>query len=188
MSDTPDSINTFKDNDLKAQIESAMDRPVTPEEIAYLLSRMPFLQITSLDMALDDLTPPTFITAKTGWIIHDYTFALCSSPGKLLWGNPDDDGDSGAGELTRQGTIINQAQLTATEMIAIATERGWPAVNIIDGNPLMKFVAWDACQTNGIKSIGFEPTDSDLKKQKRLHREQREIESIRARRSKNHRP
>lgn len=187
MSNTPDSLNTFKDNDLKAQIESAMDRPVTPEEIAYLLSRMPFLQITSLDMALDDLTPPTFITAKTGWIIHDYTSALCSSPGKLLWGNPDDDGDSGIGELTGQGTIINQAQLTATEMISIAIERGWTAVNIVDGSPLMKFAAWDACQTDGIHSVGFEPTEHDIKKQKRLHREKRDIES-RLRRKKNQQP
>ena len=147
--------------------------PVKHEDVLYLLGRYPFLQIisTSPNFAAD--MEPKFITAQSGWIIHDYGDAMSTSPGELLFGKTseqkDDDGGGGDSELNAgKGTVVNQAVMTAQEMIALAIQKGWPGVEIIAGTPLMQWAAWMMAEDNKCEVVGFEPTQKDREKRERI--------------------
>lgn len=154
-------------------------RPVTQKEIEALLYRCPFLQCIGPELPVESRYPdePRFIEAQSGWKIFDYADALSTSFSDLFVGDwPDslssdfspvepsstepavEDDDEGSGG---QGTLFHQAIITAEEIIEIAHRRGWGAVLLIDGHPLMKRAAWLKANALGILFNGFEPTDED---------------------------
>lgn len=156
--------------------------PLKHEDILYLINRYPFLQIISTEPSFKVDIEPKFIKANSGWLIHDYGDAMSSSPGELLYGNysiplktlqkkaeEDEGGESGAGEFGK-GTILNQAFLTAQEMIAIAIEKGWPGIDLVDGTELMKWAAWMAAEDKNLTLSGFEPTQEDKEKRARIRK------------------
>ena len=63
-------------------------RDIKIQDIYYLLSQWPFLQIANTESRLADLQPEVqFVEAGSGWLIHDYGDALSSSPGRFLLGH-----------------------------------------------------------------------------------------------------
>lgn len=151
-------------------------RHVSPSDVLYLLDQCPFLQImdTGLQIA-SELPPLQLITAKSGWKIHDYGNAMSSSPGELLYGDPrlrptrlDEDeakGGEGGGGV---GTIVNQAVMTAIEMVEIAQQHGWENVQLVDGHPLMAWAAWMQTLETGMEMEGYTPTAKDYAKLRRV--------------------
>ncbi len=167
-------------------------RPVTQAEIEYLLSRFPFLQLLNPEADFSEEVSPTFYTAQSGWVVHDFVNALCASPGKFIFGgsgknvllkideDDDDEGGGDAGSILRgKGTIVNQAFVTAYEMVKIAMERGWPSIQIIDGHRIMKWAAWMACEDFNKVLLGFTPTDEDNAKRKRVQMDDIAVEKLR---------
>lgn len=59
------------------------------KSIEYLINLYPFLQIVSTNAVFLDEIVPSFITAKSNWVIHDYGEAMSSSPGNLLYSSSD---------------------------------------------------------------------------------------------------
>ncbi len=140
--------------------KNALKRRITPGEVLYLLDQCPFLQIADTRLHLTENLPPLkIIQAQSGWKIHSYGNALSSSPGDLLYG-----GTEGLGK----GTIINQAAMTAFEMVDLAREFGWDAIHLIDGHPLMAWAAWMQTLESGIELEGYTPTAQDHVKWQRI--------------------
>lgn len=147
-------------------------RPITHDDIQYLLDHYPFLQLLSTDPQFDPNNEPKFITVQSGWVVHDYGAALSSSPGQhLLGGYVDEDDDEGGEEggaaNPGKGTIVKQAVDTASEMVSIAIEKGWPGIEVIDGHPLMKWAAWNEAQNQSLLVNGYEPDEEGIKRRER---------------------
>lgn len=150
---------------------------IKDSDVEFLLKQYPFLQIISTDPALPENASVKLLPAKSGWVIHDYGDVLCASPGQLLYGDDsvkegdDERGGVGSRSLTAgKGTIVNQAFMTAQEMIAIAIEQGWPGAEIIDGTPLMQWAAWMAAEDREYVLRGYEPSRVDKAKRARLRK------------------
>lgn len=150
---------------------------IRPEDIQFLLNRYPFLQLISTAANFSGGVEVEFHTAESGWVIQDYGDALSSSPGEYLYGygdpykkeEDDEGGEGGNAEFPAgKGTIINQAVMTAQEMIALALVKGWPGVSIVSGAPLMQWAAWMAASEYNLSLEGFEPSKLDEAKRKRV--------------------
>ena len=171
--------------DIEQQVQQALQtlglentdwkRHVSASDILYLLDQCPFLQI--MDTALPvspEIKPLVLVTAKSNWKIHDYGNAISSSPGELLfgplgkprkkWEDDEEGGEGGSGS----GTMVNQAVITAFEMIELAKQHGWAGVQIVDGHPLMAWAAWMQAFDSEITLEGFNPTAQDFSKRRRL--------------------
>ncbi|WP_423063397.1 hypothetical protein [Candidiatus Paracoxiella cheracis] len=156
-------------------------RPLTPDDVLYVLSRCPFLQMVSLGDS-EPLPDVELITAKSNWIIHHYGDAMSSSPGKYLFqggdfrlklkDNDDDDGGDGDGGIVNpgKGTIWKQAFDTAQEMMALAQKLGWTRVKIVDGHPIMQWAAWMYAQDEKMHLEGYEPDQEAHDKRRRFKR------------------
>ncbi len=147
-------------------------RKVTPEEIQWLLDHCPFLQMTAQGY-FEPYDEPKIITASSSnWQILDYGNALGSSPGQLIFGGGyfhihDDDGSGGSGVVNPgKGTIVNQAFMTAQEMVRIAIARGWKGVHLVDYHRLMARSAWMEAMSEGFPVSGFTPDRHDQRVRK----------------------
>ena len=159
------------DQELEHHFENAVTRPIKPEEIEYVISQMPYLEMINLEFDEDKLVEPRLITAKTGWVIQDLQEAICSSPGDKMWSSSfaDEDDDEGG------GTIIYKSFNTAVEMVRLAEDLGWIGISVVGGNQIMKWAAWLEAENLGLAVHGFEPTSEDKKKLKRLGRSKDDI-------------
>ncbi len=154
-------------------------RPISHAEVEYILRHAPFLQILNTEATFDKFDQVKFITAKSGWVIHDLDDAVSSSPGPFLFGGADNlplsgDEEGGEGEgipslNPGKGTIINQAFDTAQAMIELVAAR-WPGIEIIAGSELMQWAAWVISEEKKLKLIGFEPTEEHKDRRDRLRR------------------
>jgi len=151
------------------------NRPASHDDVLFLLRKFPYIQMINTEPTLDEEYELTFITAQNGWVIHDYGDAMSVSPGKHLYGfkpeaeDEEEGGEGGAALDAGKGTTIKQAVDTAAEMIAIAMDQKvWAGAEIIDGTDLMKWAAWVAAEERGFTLEGFEPTEEDKAKQKRV--------------------
>lgn len=172
------------DNDLGQQVQKTLrdlgvnsvdwDRRVSAGDVLYLLDQWPFLQIMKADssFSVEDSQLASILPAPSGWQIHDYGDALSSSPGDQRFGpltkkrrtqdKEEDEGGSGV------GTLVNQAVITAFEMIKLAHARGWNTIELMDGHPLMAWAAWMQAMELEIEIKGFSPTAKDFAKWRRL--------------------
>lgn len=150
------------------------------EEIQALLNRFPFLQINDPKPNYAAFSEVFFIEAESGWTIIDYECALVSSPGSHFFFTDtvrdDDDSGGGIGMPPGVGTIVKQAFDTADFMVALAAQRGWSAIYIVDGHPNMQWAAWVASQKYGIDLLGYEPSESDRQRLRRLQEDTRKRE------------
>ncbi len=152
-------------------------------DVLYLLDHFPFLQMVDGGTAPQSTAPLNIITAKSGWNIQDYKDALSSSPGMLLFGGgdfrivlPGEEGDGEGGGVINpgKGTIVNQAVATAFEMIEIAQRYGWASIKLVDGHPLMMWAAWMQALDLNIPLTGYEPSEHDRAKRRRIKRSRTE--------------
>lgn len=146
--------------------------PIRHQDVEYLLNQYPFLQIISTEPNFPEEITPQLITANSGWTIHDYGDAMSTSPGEWLFGyfekNEEEEGGKSGGTIAGKGTIVNQAYLTAQQMVAIAMEKGWPGIEIVAGNPLMCWAAWMLAQDYNFPLQGYEPTRVEKRKRERI--------------------
>ncbi len=145
---------------------------ISARDVVYLLDHCPFLEISDprQQPPAQDIQPLKIVTARSGWKIHDFKNMLSSSPGELLYGNPneEDEGGGSGGRFPKAGTLINQAVITAFEMIEIAERHGWPGIQLVDGHPLMVWAAWVQTLDSGMEIEGYTPTAKDYAKWRRL--------------------
>lgn len=151
-------------------------RRVSAGDVLYLLDQCPFLQITNTAVSSPvPLSSLTLVSARSGWKIHDYGgHALSSSPGELLFGgrrvrgkkNEEDEG--GAIAMPGAGTLVNQAVITAFEMVELAKQHGWAGVQFVDGHPLMAWAAWMQAEDSDLGMEGYTPTARDYLKRRRI--------------------
>jgi hypothetical protein len=140
------------------------DKPARREDVLYLLSRYPYLQLISTEPNFPEVITPQFVTADSGWIIHDYGDAMSASPGTLLFGAEEEEGRQG------RGTIIKQLFDTAYAMMNLAIEKNWPGAEIIAGTALMQWSAWMAAQDFAFTLEGYTPSEQDKAKRKRIEK------------------
>src|SRR3990167_5757048 len=178
--------------DIEAQTKEALqrlglenidwNRPITPEDIQYLLNHWPYLQIVSTGN-FQTLPELRIITAKSGWDIHYYGDAMSSSPGKFLIAGGDyrillsDNEQEGGLVNPGKGTIWKQAYDTAAEMIALAqhTELDgqrlhWSGAKIVAGHPIMQFGAWMTAMDDEFSLAGYHPSPAHYAKRERVKR------------------
>ena len=166
--------------------------------------RYPFLEIVNNGESVEDARDyPLFIKAPNGgWTMQDRVDVISASPsmgieveletkpgekgeggedgesGESGESGEDDEGDEGEGAPTifdrGAGTIINQAVMTAFDMVMLAVGKGWQSMTITDGTELMKWAAWAAAQDCDLTVSGFEPSEKDKKKYERLRGLQKE--------------
>ena len=166
----------------KLQLDVNVLRDITPDEIQYLLDMCPFLQIVDTVVQYVEEMPPEvqFVQARSGWTILDYGDAMSSSPGERILGMAEyhrkDEDDEGG-----QGTIWNQAFITATEMVEIAKSRGWHGIQIVDGHRIMKRAAWIKALAAGLSVSGFEPNKEDEKVRARVEMDADSYQTLRHR-------
>lgn len=152
---------------------------VRASDIAYFADHWQFLQVIESSGEKKPLEKPELIEAKSGWTIINYGDAMCTSPGKFIFGggyfrvfsgdDDDDDDDEGGGIVNpKKGTIFKQAFDSAAEVIQLAKELGWGGVQIIDGHPNMQRAAWvEACRI-GVRLDGFMADVESEKKRRRI--------------------
>jgi hypothetical protein len=153
---------------------SELGRRASASDVIYLLDQWPFLQITNTELYVEhEIKPLEILSARSGWKIHNYVSALSSSPGNVVFGpvgkskkKGEEDKEGGSGT----GTLVNQAVITAWEMIELAKKVGWANVKLIDGHPLMVWAAWMKCLEYGMQLEGFTPGAKDYAKLQRIRR------------------
>ncbi len=185
VNSSDDSINSEQDSwGVKALGEKALGadaaRPVSSQEIQYLINRYPFLRVLDAQTDFNEievLPSPRLVKADTGWLMQDFGFYICSSPGELLYGNyawaesKEGEEGEGASELNPgRGTLIKQAFDTAADMVALGKSHGWETLYILEGTELMEWAAWVIGEELGLKVEGYEPSRLDEEKKARLKR------------------
>lgn len=161
-------------------------RPATREDVQFLLDHYPYLRLINTEAMMISQSDAKFIQVSSGWTVHDYGDALAASPGELLFGGgpwlpmPGEESDEEGGEGDKglkpgKGTIVNQAFLTASEMIDIAIEKGWAGAEIIDGHRLMQWAAWVEAKERGFALDGFEPSEKEQEKRERVRKKVSEV-------------
>ncbi len=144
---------------------------ITPQELENILKRYAFVQMLNPE-ASGEYAEIKFLRSRSGWLILNYGNAMSASPGEQLFDHgtyvAKDDGSlqricTGTGTTTIQ--IIN----TAADMVVTAKEQEhWPAIHIVDGQELMKWGIWKACQDLQIPLTGFTPSKEDVAKYQRI--------------------
>lgn len=173
----------------KLKIDPDVARKITPEEIHYLLDHCPFLQMVDTHASYEPVQEEVrIVTAESSnWDVHDYGDALCSSPGKFIFGggfyhlSDDDDDDAGGSGIVNpgKGTVYNQAFQTACEMVKMAVAHGWGGLRIVDGHPMMIRAAWIKASQQGLAVDGYEPTAYDHSVRERIALSSTEFEVLR---------
>ncbi|MCB1826837.1 MAG: hypothetical protein KDH94_00330 [Coxiellaceae bacterium] len=165
--DIQDLENTIQEASEKLNIDIDILRAITPEEVQYLLDHCPFLQIVGPEKKIKK-PDVKLIQSDSGWDIHDYGDAMSSSPGRFIFGGGDfrislEGEDDNGGDVINpgKGTVVNQAWVTAGDMINLAQQKGWKFLTIVDGHAIMKRAAWIKASELGITVDGFEPSLED---------------------------
>lgn len=174
---TPEEFDAFKKD---AQWQRTLQRlgiaeatitEVRPSDIAWLAEHWQFLQVIESGGEKKPFDKPQFIEAQSGWTIINYGDAMCTSPGKYLFGSgyfrTSTGDDEGGGIVNpKKGTIFKQAFDSAAEIIRLAQEFGWAGVQIVDGHPSMQRAAWvESCRI-GVRMDGY-TADMDAERKRR---------------------
>jgi hypothetical protein len=179
----------------KAGIAREIDwaRPISKTDIDYILEHWPFLEIENPTPEEDEEREEVdFFTAMSGWLIHDYPNMIASSPGIFLFGGGyyyvdwgDENEGSDAAEWVnrgivnpKKGTIINQMFLTGVDMVNLALYHKWKDIRIVGGHPRMKWAAWVHAKKNNMSVLGYQPTEKEIKKAKRLAKSREEMDRL----------
>ena len=178
------SLDRFGD-----EVREVLFRAPSPEEVQLIAGQCPFLELvrvvgkednTQNPELLDtgELGEPVMLPNEYGWIIQYWlgslsgdTPAIISAGVAHAWPepsfpercSPDDDID-----YTGKGTLVRQSFYVAGQMIALAVDHQWHALELMGGSEQMKWAAWCFAQTFGLECRGYEPTEEDRGKKKRI--------------------
>jgi hypothetical protein len=182
-----------KDNnpDLTGEIEEVFERlginphidwknRINVSDVLYILDHWPFLQMVDGGTSPLSTEQLQLLTAKSGWKIHSYRDALSSSPGEFLFGGAGEEGGEGGegGAKPGKGTIVNQAVMTAFEMVELARQYGWEKIKLVDGHPLMLWAAWMQAEDLNIEIVGYQPSEHDFARRRRIKRSRSAEETL----------
>ena len=157
-----------------ADVDGALARPVTEEDLNMVRAQWPFLELVcwrnpddeddanskmeSLTIPVGEQGAPCFIASEeSGWTIQywvgndELATAMSSSSSEQVYGGVED------AEGGQAGTVAGQAFATALDMISLAQEQGWPGVQIIAGTENMQWAAWAACEAANMPCLGYSP-------------------------------
>jgi hypothetical protein len=134
--------------------------PVLHADIEYLSNYVyPFIQLVNTKANFSGEVLLKFITAKTGWVIHDYGDAISTcAPHK-----PDEDAEGGG-----SGTIVNQQEATIAEIAQMIKSKGWVGVEIIAGSNFMKQFLYLEAKALGLNLRGYTPSTEDERRFERV--------------------
>lgn len=159
---------------------SAIARPITQQEIEFLLDQHPFIQVVNTEGTFDG-ERIDFLSSKSGWTIFSYKNAMCASLGNFLpateYIEPIEPNSANPVSKLDIGTIYKQAATTAQDILAIAIRDKWKGIEIINGTPFMKWVLAIFARIHGLQLFGFEfdqDAENRYKKFKLLHEKQEE--------------
>lgn len=162
MVDTKEFENIWKKRELGIDLPKSLWRPVTKDDLVYVSNHIyPFIQLVNSNPSYTGGMKVKFITASTGWVIHDYGDAISTSHPhtykiKQKDAKTDDSGEGGEGTAG-----AGQQVRTTTEIAALIKEKGWAAVELIAGSKAMQRYLWMAAEEQNIKVIGYKPSDDD---------------------------
>ncbi len=143
--------------------EKVVQRPISADDIDYLLSRHPYLTIIDPHQAgYTGRTERVTGRLNSGWLIHDEGSYIALTPGTLRYGVHQADleqsaADEGEGGI---GTLEGQAMQSVWELIDIVRFR-WDAVQIIDGNHLTQRNFWIVAKALGVPLSGYAANETD---------------------------
>jgi|GEM_PF-3751405 len=168
-------------------------RPISHQDVIYLLNRHPFIQIINPHGYFSEDLTPQVTDSPTGWKIIRYgNDIICSSLGRFILDDGNEplfmksiiDGTTDSEDIDKQpmsppgkGTIIKQTHDVTVEIINLALNSKWNAVELVDGSPLFKQMLWLICEEKGLNLKGYEPNE-ELKSKAKLEEEQRRKKSV----------
>jgi len=148
-------------------------RNITARDIQWLLDYCPFIQVIAGGGVESTVKVKVLQAPSSNWPICHYGDAMSSSPGPYIIGGgyfrvrfndeDDEDEDEGGSGIVNpgKGTIINQAFLTAADMVKIAIEEGWKSMHVVDCHRLMGRALWIHGQREGMIITGFDANEND---------------------------
>jgi len=141
--------------------DTIYDRKLTRNEILYLLSRYPFLEICDHENPyLDETIMPEVIIADNGWRIFDYGSAIFTSGNEFAsyeHGKKSDDEEGGGGH----GTIVQQYTDIAFLVIDRVKKKSWQGIDILTGYYPMLRMAWIAAKLAQLETYHFVASAED---------------------------
>jgi len=128
---------------------------LTSVDVEYVCDNFyPFLQLINSEAVFSEETSIKFTTTSTGWVIHDYGDAISTSLPHTTKGKE------------RGGTMGQIA--AASEIANLIATKGWAAVELIAGTPMMQRFLWIESKRYGFDLKGYEPDAGDEKCYERL--------------------
>lgn len=110
----------------------------------------PFIQLVNASAVFSEELPLVFVTASTGWIIHDYGEAISvASPHTTQ-------------QKKNTCNILAQAKI-AEEIIKLVGAKNWSSIEIIAGTQAMKRLMWIEAKRVKLDVAGYTSSPSDEK-------------------------
>jgi hypothetical protein len=150
-------FNVWSQRDLGVDLSAAkIFETISDADLEYVCNNnYPFLQLINTNAIFGEESPVKFITASTGWVIHDYGEAISVSAPHSLRGD------------TSNVSIMEQAKI-AEEVAKLIAEKGWHAIELIAGTNMMKRFMWIESKRIKFTLNGYTPTANDEKCHDRL--------------------
>lgn len=166
MAEETSSFNIWSGRDLgvNAVAAQAFDS-VSESDIEYFCNcTYPFLQLVNVNAVFGEELPLNFVTAPTGWVIHDYGEAISTAAPHVA-------------EQKSANRIIDQVK-TTEEIAKLIVTKGWTSVEIIAGTREMKRFIWIEAKRYKFDLIGYTPSVSDEKCYDRLAAHARDLGDV----------
>ena len=152
VNDLPDMLN------LKPDPKHLYDLPLTPADIAYLISLYPYVTIADEGRVyIGPNEQPKRMHTKNGWRMFVYESAVCLGTNYLAAEHYQQEHD-----IKDTGTLIKQGHDAVTEMIEyVKTEKAWEAIRIVYGNYSLQRMVWIMGVALNYRISGFYPEEED---------------------------
>ena len=151
------SFNVWSERDLGVDTFAAKNfDSVSGADIEYYSNfSYPFVQLVNANTVFGEELPLNFITASTGWVIHDYGEAISASAPYSV-------------DMKENITSVLDQAKTAEEIAKIINAKGWTSVEVIAGTESMKRLIYMEGKKAKFDLIGYTPTANDEKCYERL--------------------
>lgn len=152
--------------------ETILKRPVTKEEIAYLLSLYPYVTIADDNRVyIDHQEKPEQIVLPNGWLMFVYESAICLGASYYeAQRYIHEQGIKGAGTFVKQG---NDAVLHLLNYMRDV--KGWETIRIVFGSRLLQRLTWVHCVGLNYRVTGFYPDEEDEEARVRIEKIKRRL-------------
>ena len=163
MAETTASLNIWNDRELGVDSSIAqLLTEVSETDIDYVCNyKYPFLQLINANAVFYEEFPLKFVTASTGWVIHDYGEAISiAAPHELAQASA--------------SNIINQAK-TVEEVAKLIVAKEWSEVELVGGTTMLQRLIWVESKKCNFALLGYTPSASDEKCYERLAKRAKDL-------------